>query len=136
MDNASKALVMAGGVMIAIAIISVAVYFYSSASGYANASAQMLSASQIQSFNRFYTAYNSLEGKIRVIDALNLLNRAIEDELDISYTGSKLKKTSKALHYEPQTAEIYLDTVYFKLTSDNYDPDGKIKSITISDNPL
>ena len=136
MDNASKALVMAGGVIIAVAIISIAVYFYSSASGYASASGQMLSASQIQSFNRFYTAYSSQNGKIRMVDALNLLNRAIEDDVTYSYTGSSLKKISGsngAVHYEPKRADIYLNTAYYEL---KFDKQGKVSTVIIRDNAL
>lgn len=59
MENVSKALIMAGGVLIALAVIGVALYFYTSARGFAEQSESMLSASQVQSFNRFYTAFNS-----------------------------------------------------------------------------
>ena len=136
MDNASKALVMAGGVMIAIAVISVAIYFYSTASGYASQSQQALSVSQIQSFNRFYTAYNSLNGEIRVVDALNLLNRAVEDEVADSYSGSNIKKVGdgkQTYHYEPKDAVSYLGKAYLKLS---FDYEGKVSGVTISDNPF
>ena len=135
MDNASRALVMAGGVMIAIAVISVAIYFYSTASGYASQSQQALSASQIQSFNRFYTAYNSLNGEIRVVDALNILNRAVEDEVTESYSGSYIKRvdSKQTHHYEPNNEVSYLSKAYFKLT---YDVEGKVSAVAISDSPF
>lgn len=86
MENASKALLMAGGVLIAMAIIGLAVAAFIHATDYARANENAMSNSQIESFNRFYTAYlttYSGPNKIRCIDAVNILNRAIEDELDI-----------------------------------------------------
>lgn len=81
MDNASKAVLMAGSVLIAIAVISVSLYMYSIAKGYAETSENTLSVTQIQSFNRFYTAYT--DDTIKCIDAINILNRALEDNVKV-----------------------------------------------------
>lgn len=59
MENASKAVVMAGGVLIAIAVISIAIYMYTTARGVASSSEESLSVAQIQSFNKFYTAFEN-----------------------------------------------------------------------------
>lgn len=76
MDNASKALLMAGGILIAIAIISVSLYIYSSAQGVAKTSDDMISASAVASFNRYYLSFGS---KINPIDVLNICNRVDDD---------------------------------------------------------
>lgn len=65
MENASKALIMAGGVMIAIAVISMAVYMFMNYKGYVESSEQMLTANQIENFNRFYESFLDGTGKIR-----------------------------------------------------------------------
>lgn len=86
MENASKALIMAGGVLIAMAIIGLAMFAYMSASDFAQANEDALSISQIESFNRFYTAYittYSGTNRIKCVDALNILNRAVEDDVKI-----------------------------------------------------
>lgn len=91
MENASKALLMAGGVMIALAIIGLAVAAFSHATGFARENEDAMSASQIESFNRFYTAYlTSYSGpnEIRLIDAVNILNRAVEDELEVDVNSA------------------------------------------------
>lgn len=87
MENASKALIMAGGVLIAVAIITLALYAYSNYKNYASASEQMLTLSQIESFNKFYEAYtsepinsSSYTYKIRGIDAINIYNKALDDK--------------------------------------------------------
>lgn len=127
MENASKALLMAGGMMIAIAVISVALYFYSSARGFANTSEDILSSSQIQSFNRFYTAYEKTN--IRVVDALNILNRAIEDGLDtdmINSSNSNIKFQDG--HYTVTDPQYYLNSASLTL---GYDVEGKVNKVTI-----
>ena len=86
MENATKALLMAGGVMIAMAIIGLAVAAFTHATGFAKENENAMSTSQIESFNRFYTAYlTSYSGpnEVRCIDAINILNRAVEDELEV-----------------------------------------------------
>ena len=115
MDNASKALVMAGGVMIAMAIIGLAVAALSHAMGFAKENENAMSTSQIESFNRFYTAYVTTytgPSEIRCIDAINILNRAIEDELQAQnssayisnaggfYSGDPVNYVDKKVKYE------------------------------------
>lgn len=114
MDNASKALLMAGGVMIAMAIIGIAIAAFSSATDFARENENAMSTSQIESFNRFYTAYlTSYSGsnEVRLIDAINILNRAIEDELEVDvnsalisdeggfYSGDPVNYVSKKVKY-------------------------------------
>ena len=57
MENASKAVIMAGGVLIAVAVISAALYAYMSFKGYTESNEQILTANQIQQFNRFYQSF-------------------------------------------------------------------------------
>lgn len=65
MENASKAVIMAGGVLIAVAIISVALYAYASFKGYTESQEQVLTANQIQNFNRFYESFSEGTKTIR-----------------------------------------------------------------------
>lgn len=78
MDNASKAIIMAGGILIAVAIMSVAIYMFTNAQDLAKASDEILERSQIESFNRFYYAYAPTMEKpytITGLDAYNIYNR-------------------------------------------------------------
>lgn len=79
MENASKAVIMAGGVLIAVSLISLALYAYSFFRDYANSSEQLLTLSQVESFNRFYESFNEGTDTIRGIDALNIYKKAQED---------------------------------------------------------
>lgn len=129
MENASKALLMAGAVLITMAVIGVAVYFFSLMGGYAGASEDMLSAAQIQSFNRFYTSYRA-GGQIRVIDALNILNRAVEDDVNVELNSSMIKQNSAHTAYTVDSSTYFLKTVNYSL---KYNPAGAVSSVTISD---
>lgn len=115
MENASKALLMAGGVLIAMAIIGLAVATYSHATDLARENEYALSTSQIESFNRFYTAYiktYSGVNQISCIDAVNILNRAVEDgitpvnrsavitEVDGYYQADSVNYLTKQMTYE------------------------------------
>ena len=104
MENASKALLMAGGVLIAMAIIGLAVAAFMHATDFARDNEDAMSASQIESFNRFYTAYlTTYDGasRIRCIDAVNILNRAIEDELEIVENSSLISPDDGFYKAEP-----------------------------------
>ena len=57
MDNASKALIMAGAILISIAIIGVAVFLFSSSSGYAEGAGQTLDATAAQMTNSTLRQY-------------------------------------------------------------------------------
>ena len=123
MDNASKALVMAGGVMIAMAIIGIAVAAFMHATNFARENEDAMSTSQIESFNRFYTAYlttYSGPNVIRCIDAVNILNRAIEDELEIEVRSSASSLiTSGDGYYKANSTNYISSTVEYELDYNN-----------------
>ena len=84
MDNINKALLMAGGVLITIMVISVLVYSINSYRSYAERMSAITASSQNESFNRFFT-YMSLKSalspdkvNIRGYDAYNVINKAID----------------------------------------------------------
>ena len=90
MDNASKALIMAGGILIAVLVISVSMYVITSARGVAKISNERIEENAVQSFNRFYAAYTSDGSAVTVkgIDAVNIYRKALDDS----------KRESRALH--------------------------------------
>ena len=128
MDNASKALLMAGGVMIAIAVIGVAVFFYSNARGFARQSSDMLSASEIQSSNRFYTSYRGAyeDQKIYLYDAINILNRAVQDDVErLKFPANVVLKGNR---YEVTESAHYMDKVNYEI---GYDSVGRVNRISV-----
>ena len=79
MDNASKALIMAGGIFIAVMIVTVAIYVFNNARDFASAANDQSVVHSVQSFNSFY---QSLESPISGLDVLNVYNKAIDDYKD------------------------------------------------------
>ncbi len=127
MDNASKAILMAGGVLIAIAIISVAIFFYTQMTGYASQNEEMLSSTQIQSFNRFYTAYVGRD--IRVVDAINILNKALDDGIDTENKLTSLIQRGKT-DFKIIDVKKYTESNNYRVTCE-YDDVGKIKKVIV-----
>lgn len=132
MENASKALLMAGGVMIAMAIIGIAVTAFMNATNFAKENENAMSTSQIESFNRFYTAYlttYSGPSVIRCIDAVNILNRAIEDELVVDENSALIAFGDG--YYSADSANYISSTVKYQLGYNS--ALGIVEKIIISD---
>ncbi len=83
MENASKALIMAGGILITVMVISLCMYLFTSARGVADASEKRLQVSQIEGFNRFFVNYPN---KITGLDVYNIIGKCE----DINNTASSL----------------------------------------------
>ena len=127
MENASKALIMAGGVLIAVAIISLALYAYATYRNYANSSEQILSTSQIVSFNRYYESFDTTKN-IRGIDALNIYKRAKDDhEKDESFQVT-YSPSGMIANLEADSGK-FLDTNYN--VDYSYDSRGKICKVIL-----
>ena len=60
MDNASKAIIMAGAVLIAIGLVGLGVYLYRSGSGVAISTGDELSMREIQQMNAKFTQYDGV----------------------------------------------------------------------------
>lgn len=76
MENASKALIMAAGVLMGVVILTLAVYLYATFSSQVEETEQIISDNQLNQFNSQFTSY---EGKddITVYDILTVTNLAI-----------------------------------------------------------
>ncbi len=57
MENASKALIMAGGVLLGVLLISLAVYLFSSYAEYSSNAYERMEAAQIEQFNAQFLKY-------------------------------------------------------------------------------
>ena len=75
MENASKALIMAGAILIGIVIITLGVYLYRSATDFKNTYEAKRSEEQILKFNLDYEKYLGQE-KLTIHDVVTALNCA------------------------------------------------------------
>lgn len=134
MENASKALIIAGGILIAIALISLALYLFANARGLVDISNTALEKSQIESFNRFYFSYApsfdstySLSG----LDAYNVI-RKIQNDNNSETAFSEIKKTMKGVSEdEIKDSANYFENGY-KITVKDNNGDTAIDEIIIS----
>ena len=76
MDNASKALIMAGGVLIGLLIISALVLMFSNLSAYQTTNIESTRDSQIVEFNNKYESYN--KKNLRGSELYSLLNMVVD----------------------------------------------------------
>lgn len=100
MENASKALLMAGGVLIALLVISLLVYFYSDIKDLMGINNKISVSEQIEEFNKQYDVYyrNNLYGS----DILSLINKVydynIRESKEQGYQKLKMEVTFNKNH--------------------------------------
>lgn len=84
-DNSSNALLMAGGVLLGVLIITLAVFAFKSSANFALEYEQTLEANQLAAFNNKFDIYNGRED-ITIYDIVSLANHArrINDENQVS----------------------------------------------------
>lgn len=122
MENATKALTMAAGILIALVIISVIVILFTRIAQIKKSELNTEEARQIEEFNSEYTKYR---GKLVYgTEVITTINRANEDGIkvkvdDEQITGYLIKKAD---------IENYLGNVY-KCENITYNEKGKVSEI-------
>lgn len=81
MENASKALLMAGGVLIGVLILTLAVYLFTTFGATSSEIAKEIQSHEITEFNAKYTIYQNRDD-LTVYDIITANNRAKEDTED------------------------------------------------------
>ena len=115
MENASKALIMAGEVLISIIIISALVLMFNSLTSYQNVKAQNDREAEVIKFNNRYEAYNreAISGN----DLFSLINQVV----DYNERKSTVGEQGEEFAYQPITINVDFKTIEDrkKLTVDN-----------------
>lgn len=127
MDSASKAIIIAGGVLIGMLVIAVSMYMLTSFRTFYEQSMEQFEMQQITSFNSFFTQYTS---PIKGYDAYNIIGKINEINADdnSNYSISFVDTiTREGTFYF--TENLNKDYNY----SYSYDSDGVIKSVTITE---
>lgn len=121
MENASKALLMAGGILIAILIIALLVRSFTSVSIFQKAKLSEEEQAQLVAFNEQYTKY--LGQYVYGTEVRTLMNKYDNDK--------QVKVLPKGIN--PPTG-VGQDTKYYKCTEIGYDNStGKVNSITFKE---
>lgn len=119
MENATKALLIAGGVLIAILIITVMVNLFNSTGNVSRSYNARIEAEEVTKFNSNFTQY--LGQQLTIHEAITITNFAENNGVDIS--GEKATS-----NIDNNTAK----EKKYTLIINDYDENGYIDSITIS----
>lgn len=130
MENASKALLMAGEVLISLIIISALLLMINNLTSYQSLKEQNTREAQVIEFNNKYEAYN--RNDIRGNDLYSLLNRAVDYNRRKSTEGTGDKDEGQYLNYEPMTIIVNFKTDDGENQTKLVAPDGK-QRIFVSD---
>ena len=115
MENASKALIIAGSLLIGLLIISALVLMFSNLTAYQKTNTETTRESQIVEFNNQYETYNRQD--VRGSELYSLLNIVIDYNRRESTEGTGWSDKGQTVSYEQMTIIFKIDVS--KLTADN-----------------
>ncbi len=116
MENASKALIMAGSVLIALMIIGALILMFNSLSSYQDTNTQTAREAQIIEFNNQYEMFN--RNDVRGSDLYSLLNRVVDYNRRKSTSGIGSNDEGADIAFEPMTISYDLKEKEKDLTWD------------------
>ena len=99
MDNASKALIMAGAILIAVAIVGIGIYIFSASNSLTNNAVGQIDTIAVQMFNQTFTQYAKDKQTIHGERALQLANITLATNgvnfqyYTIQYSGFRVFKS-------------------------------------------
>ncbi len=131
MENASKALIIAGAILLSILLISLGIYIFQQANGVISGSG--MTKAEISSFNQQFTKYEGTKtgSEVRALVQEVIANNSSEDasdETQIELTGIVTLKAGDA---KPAYGSL-VNTKYYDIEVSEYQSSGRVKTITIS----
>lgn len=131
MDNASKALIIAGAILIAVMLVSLGVMLYNTAAGVAETTIGSVEALGVSGFNAQFETYLGT-GKSKS-QAVGLISKVIannaNNDVEIKIGG---KTSVQDLSATRDSINAKKNKVY-DISVGNYYKDGTIESITITE---
>lgn len=139
MENASKALLFAAGILIAIILISVAVYIVSMSQSATKDVGSTMSEMQLMQFNQKFTTYDGrrtgsqLKQLVATVNSSNVNNA--DTDLTVTFEDQTTNKVIPNADKDDGTIDCTAGGskyYYIKCNLEN----GAVKTITVSDNPI
>lgn len=127
MENASKALIIAGGILIAMLVLSIAVYLFTTYASLGETYDQTLSATEIQKFNANFTKFDGREDIIiqEIVSLANFVRsyneQTGEETVNVSLGTTNLADSADS----DKLSDELIDTI--KKNSSKDDGSGKVK---------
>lgn len=119
MENATKALLIAGGVLIAIIIMSVMIITFQKTGNVSKTYDKTIDQEEISKFNENFTRY--LGKELSIQQAITITNFANSNGVTVDEAVSTSDVTEETLNHKYKITDIY------------YDETGYIKSIVLED---
>ncbi len=131
MENASKALLIAGAILIAILLIAIGMMVFTSASGVIDTATSNMSSQEKTMFNKQWTIYGGTQSGSTIIELCNQVgaNNSNDDNVDVIVTGKATVDESGKV----TTTDIVKQSQY-KVEVTDTNNDGVIDQIKISQN--
>lgn len=127
MENASKALLIAAGIMVGVIVLSMIVYAHGKISNYYEAKELAVEGEQLAHFNKKYIGYN--RNDVRGTDLLSLINKILDynddvnnGEMEISIIIPPNNDKSKLFYYNYDKYYNYsasINLIYETFTDEN-----------------
>lgn len=133
MDNASKALIMAGAILIAVALVSLGVYLYQSAAGKVNDGTRQVDASQMLMLN---SEIEKFEGTIKgselkqLVRLINADNKNQVFPTDLTITDTSKASISKSKSGDSYSVGSTRDSANYTIGI-VYSTDGWVTGVTV-----
>ena len=91
MENASKALLIAAGIMIGLIVITMIAYAHGKISNYYESKELTLQSEQLADFNKQFLGYNRAD--VRGSDLISLVNKIIDYNTNFGENGEKIENS-------------------------------------------
>lgn len=137
MENASKALIIAGAILLAILLITLGIYIFQQAQSTVNNSG--MSQAEIQTFNSQFTKYEGekIKGSSvkSLIQEVNVNNSQDEsNEHQITVTGVTASASGSEAGYNQYLTSGIKNTKTYTVKITKYGTNGRIITIAVSEN--
>lgn len=105
MENASKALAIAAGVLIGVLTIGLLVYLFSSAGSMFNEEKKGIEVQQLKEFNDQYESYH--RNLLRGTDVISIINKMINNNTKYGPSGSNETEYLMSMEFEMKEELVY-----------------------------
>ncbi|MGP1609038.1 MAG: hypothetical protein ACTTGJ_04250 [Clostridium sp.] len=137
MENASKALIIAGAILLSILLIAVGMFIFQQAQGQINKAGNRLDQSAIETHNKQFSQYEGMQTGTQVKSLIQTIianNRRVKEEDDGVQKEVKIQGTSADLNGKTKESEISAavkSTKKYRIEL-NYE-NGIVTQVTIAD---
>ncbi len=124
MENASKALIMAGEILLGVMIISIGVYLFNTIADYSASTTAQITEAQIAKFNAQFLEYYEKED-CTIHDIVSIANLANQNNLNYGFDGVQNYNEESSYYIqvdikkENEHLEVYSKDNLIKLIKDN-----------------